>query len=54
MFPYLMRFQCHYDEVVLVHLGGTRSPVPDSLHLRHAGSFFAIYDVAKSGNCSGR
>jgi hypothetical protein len=54
VFPYLMRFQCHYDEVILIHLGGTRSPVPDSLHLRHAGSFFAIYDVTKNDNCGGR
>jgi len=49
-----MHFQCHFDEVVLIHLNGRRSPVPDSLRLRHAGSFFAIYDVAKSDNCGGR
>jgi len=54
VFPYLMHFQCHFDEVVLIHLNGRRSPVPDSLRLRHAGSFFAIYDVAKSDNCGGR
>jgi hypothetical protein len=54
VFPYLMHFRCHYDEVVLIHLGGSRSPVPDSLRLRRAGSFFAIYDVAKSDNCGGR
>jgi hypothetical protein len=54
VFPYLMLFQCHFDEVVLIHLGGTRSPVPDSLRLRRAGSFFAIYDVTKSDNCGGR
>ncbi len=51
VFPYLMAFQCHYDEVVLIHLGGTRSPVPESLRLRRAGSFFAIYDVTKSNHC---
>jgi hypothetical protein len=54
VFPYLMRFQCHYNEVVLIHLGGTRSPVPDSLRLRRAGSFFTIYDVAKNENCEGK
>jgi hypothetical protein len=54
VFPYLMYFQCHFDEIVLIHLNGTRSPVPDSLRLRHAGSFFAIYDVAKTDNCGGR
>jgi hypothetical protein len=46
-FPYLMRFQCHYDQVVLIHLNGHRSPVPDMLALRHAGSFFSIYDVRR-------
>ncbi len=51
VFPYLMGFQCHYDEVVLIHLGGTRSPVPHSLRLRRAGNFFAIYDVMKSDHC---
>jgi hypothetical protein len=54
VFPYLMYFQCHYDEVVLIHLGGTRSPVPDSLRLRHAGSFFAVYDVIKPDTCGDR
>jgi hypothetical protein len=45
VFPYLMRFQCHYDEAVVVHLNGNRSPVPDMLHLRHAGSFFSLYNI---------
>ena len=53
VFPYLMRFQCHYDEVVLVHLNGKRSPVPSILRLRHAGSFFALYDIDR-GTCPGR
>jgi hypothetical protein len=45
VFPYLMRFQCHYDYAVVVHLNGHRSPVPPMLHLVHAGSFFAIYAI---------
>ena len=49
VFPYLIRFQCNYDEVVLVHLNGHRSPVPDMLRLRHAGSFFALYDIDHEG-----
>jgi hypothetical protein len=53
VFPYLMYFQCHYDEVVLVHLNGHRSPVSEFLHLRHAGSFFSLYDLDHSG-CHGR
>jgi hypothetical protein len=54
VFPYLMHFPCHFDEVVLIHLGGARSPVPDSLRLRRAGSFFTIYDVVKPDTCSDR
>jgi hypothetical protein len=49
VFPYLMYFQCKYDEVALVHLNGHRSPVPDMLRLRHAGSFFALYDIDHEG-----
>jgi hypothetical protein len=51
IFPYLMYFQCHFDQVVLIHLHGPRSPVPAMLHLRHAGSFFSLYDVR--GKCPG-
>jgi hypothetical protein len=51
VFPYLLHFQCKYDEVVLVHLNGHRSPVPDMLRLRHAGSFFSLYDIDHEG-CS--
>ncbi len=54
VFPYLMYFQCHFDDVILVHLNGTRSPVPGLLHLRHAGSFFAIYAVAPNEACAKR
>jgi hypothetical protein len=54
VFPYLMYFQCHFDDVVLIHLNGTRSPVPDMLRLRRAGSFFSIYDVIRTKDCRGR
>jgi hypothetical protein len=49
VFPYLMRFQCHYDYAVVIHLNGHRSPVPSMLHLVHAGSFFAIYAIEHRG-----
>ncbi len=48
VFPYLLYFPCKYDEVVLIHLNGTRSPVSEVLHLRHNGSFFALYDIDHS------
>jgi hypothetical protein len=50
-FPYLMYFQCHYDEALVVHFAGTRSPVPAMLRLRHAGSFFSLYDIKPDKMC---
>ena len=46
---YLRYFPCHYDEALVVHLNGARSPVPALLKLRHQGSFFALYDILPSG-----
>lgn len=54
VFPYLLRFQCHYDFAVVVHLAGHRSPVPDMLRLVHAGSFFSLYRVLPDENCGAR
>jgi hypothetical protein len=47
IFPYLAHFQCHYDQALVIHLGGPRTPVPPMLTLRHAGSFFSLYDIAR-------
>jgi hypothetical protein len=49
--PYLNHFQCHFDVVVLVHLDGKRTPVPPMLKLRHAGSFFSLYDILPDRSC---
>jgi hypothetical protein len=43
--PYLMYFPRHYDEALVIHLDGQRSPVPAMLKLRHQGSFFALYNI---------
>lgn len=51
VFPYLMKFQCHYDVAVVVHLAGPRSAVPPMLRLRHAGSFFSLYDILPDRRC---
>jgi len=51
VFPYLMRFQCHYDKAVVIHLGGPRSAIPAMLKLRHAGSVFSIYDIIPDAAC---
>jgi hypothetical protein len=51
-FPYLMLFQCHFDEVVVIRSGGKASPVPALLKLRHSGSFFDLYDVQRDDACT--
>jgi len=51
VFPYLMGFQCHYQEAVVVHLGGPRSAVPAMLKLRWTGSFFSLYDIVPDSSC---
>jgi hypothetical protein len=51
VFPYLIRFQCHFDVAVVVHLGGPRAEVPAMLRLRHAGSFFSLYDIVRPSDC---
>jgi hypothetical protein len=54
IFPYLIRFQCNYDIALVVHLGGHRSPLPDMLELRHAGSFFSLYRIRHDENCGNK
>jgi hypothetical protein len=51
VFPYLMRFPCHYDEVLVVNPAGPGSPAPSFLKLRHRGSFFSLYDIGRDGAC---
>jgi hypothetical protein len=51
VFPYLMRFQCHYDEAVVVRLDGEHNIAPAMLHLRHQGSFFDLYDIKPDQTC---
>jgi hypothetical protein len=52
IFPYLDHFQCHFDIAVVVRLGGKRSAVPPMLTLRHAGSFFSLYDIKPDRSCA--
>jgi hypothetical protein len=51
VFPYLLRFQCHFDVAVVIHLGGHRSPIPDMLVPMHEGSFFSLYRIRHGQNC---
>jgi hypothetical protein len=52
--PYLLFFQCHYDEAIVIHGDGPLSRVPPMLRLRYTGSFFALYDVAPDKMCKRR
>jgi hypothetical protein len=52
VFPYLKFFQCHYNMAVVVHGGGEQADVPDFMSVRHAGSFFTIYDIHPTGICA--
>ena len=49
--PYLNHFQCHFDIAVVVHLDGKRTPIPPMLRLRHAGTFFSLYDILPDRSC---
>jgi len=51
VFPYLKYFQCHFDMAVVIHGGGEQADMPDFMSVRHAGSFFTIYDVHRTGIC---
>jgi hypothetical protein len=52
--PYLLFFQCHFDEAIVIHGDGPLSRVPPMLRLRYTGSFFALYDVAPDKMCKRR
>ena len=51
---YLKFFQCHFDQAVVIHGDGPLSRIPPMLRLRHAGSFYAIYDIVPDKRCSRR
>ena len=53
VFPYLIRFQCHFDYAVVIHSGGRQTRPPDMLQKVHAGSFFSLYRILPSEDCSG-
>ena len=44
-YPYLKFFQCHFDVAIVVYGKGEQDDVPDFMSLRHAGSFFSLYEL---------
>jgi len=51
VFPYLIRFQCHFDYAVVIHSGGRQTPPPDMLQRVKAGSFFSLYRILPTEDC---
>jgi len=54
VFPYLLRFQCHFDEALVIHGAGPHSRPPAMLRKRAEGSFYTLYDIVPDGNCAKR
>ena len=54
IFPYLARFQCHFDQAVVIRGAGARSRTPPTLRLVHDGSFYAVYDIVPDARCGRR
>lgn len=54
VFPYLLFFQCHFDQAVVIHGAGPHSRAPAMLRLRHEGSFYTLYDIVPDARCKGR
>jgi hypothetical protein len=51
VYPYLERFQCHFDQAVVVRGAGARSRVPAMLKLVRDHSFYAVYDIVPDAKC---
>lgn len=52
VFPYLKFFQCHFQYAVVIHGKGQQADVPAFMHLKHAGTFFALYEIHPTGLCA--
>ena len=54
IFPYLMFFQCHFDQAVVIHGAGRHARVPDMLRAPKEGTFYTLYDIVPDKRCAGR
>ncbi|HEX4302578.1 MAG TPA: hypothetical protein VHZ78_07280 [Rhizomicrobium sp.] len=52
--PYLVFFQCHYDQALVIHGKGPLSRAPPMLRPRASGSFYTLYDIVPDARCAGR
>jgi hypothetical protein len=51
IYPYLVRFQCHFDQAVVVRGAGPPSRIPAMLKLVQDHSFYAVYDIMPDAQC---
>ena len=54
VFPYLIHFQCSYDEALVIHGAGPHSRAPALLRKRMEGSFYTLYDIVPDKTCARR
>ncbi len=54
VFPYLIHFQCSYDEALVIHGAGPHSRPPAMLRARMEGSFYTLYDIVPDATCARR
>ncbi|HEY4942748.1 MAG TPA: hypothetical protein VII56_15070 [Rhizomicrobium sp.] len=54
IFPYLMFFQCHYDQAVVIHGSLPHARVPAMLRARRDGTFYTLYDIVPNARCAKR
>ena len=51
IYPYLVRFQCHFDQTMVVRGAGRHSRIPPMLRLVADHSFYAVYDIVPDARC---
>jgi hypothetical protein len=51
-FPYLVRWPCNFDNVLLLRATGAHEPVPPILEPIAEGMIFSLYRVHTPANCA--
>lgn len=51
VFPYLLYFQCHFDQAIVIYGRGPASHVPAMLRNPRHHSFYTLYDIAPDARC---
>ena len=54
VFPYLLHFDCHFDQAVVIHGAGRHARVPAMLRQVWEGTFYTLYDIVPDKDCASR